>query len=186
MEIREYNQLPEPYFTYYNVALRFASKVPLIDQQDLLHEIILTLARANQHNPLSIPAMYRTAEHCKDHYWYEHYRQHNGLDCKHCSKAQRHKCREDNLYAECPKAIKLENLNKPIIDSEGNITELGELIADDKAIDLDQWLDIRIFLLNAPLRLKQIALKIENDQTLTGAERKYLAKLRKRNQKSLF
>jgi hypothetical protein len=131
-------------------------------------------------------AMYRTAEHVKDHYWYELREQTLGLDCQHCATAQRHKCKEDWLYPDCPKAIKLESLNKPILDDDGNITELGELIADDKAIDLDQWTDIRIFLLNAPVRLKQIAVKIRNDQTLTGAERKYLAKLRKRNQKSLF
>jgi hypothetical protein len=130
--------------------------------------------------------MYRSAEHCKDHYWYDHYKVNNGLDCRHCSKAQRAKCREDDLYSDCPKAIRLEYLSKPILDSEGNLTELGELIADDKALDLDQWTDIRTFLLNAPLRLKQIASKIRNDQTLTGAERKYLAKLRKRNQKALF
>ena len=36
----------------------------------------------------------------------------------------------------------MESLNKPIIDSEGNLTELGELIADDKAIDLDAWVAI--------------------------------------------
>jgi hypothetical protein len=181
-----YDQLKGDWLTYYKLASRFANKAFAQERQDLLHDIILTLARANQHKPMSMPAMYRTAEHCKDHYWFRHYKITSGLDCGHCSKAQRRKCREDDLYSECPKAIKLESLNKPILDNDGNMTELGELIADDKAIDLDQWLDIRIFLLNAPLRLKQIASKIRDEQPLTGAERKYLAKLRKRNQKALF
>jgi len=135
---------------------------------------------------MSLPAMYRAAEHCKDHYWYEHFAITRGLDCAHCSKTQRRNCRKDWLYPDCPKAIKLESLNRPILDNDGNMTEFGNLIADDKAIDLDQWTDIRTFLLNAPLRLKQIAVKIQSDQSLTGAERKYLAKLRKRNQKTLF
>jgi len=71
----------------------------------------------------------------------------NGIDCGNCSKAQRRKCKENWLYGECPKAIKLEYLSKQLVDSEGNITELGELVADDTAIDLDQWLDARAYLL---------------------------------------
>jgi hypothetical protein len=90
-----YGKLPEPYLTYYNVASRFTGRVPPVDQQDLLHNIILTLARANQHKPMSLTAMYRAAEHCKDHYWYEHFAITRGLDCAHCSKTQRRNCRKD-------------------------------------------------------------------------------------------
>jgi hypothetical protein len=32
---------------------------------------------------------------------------------------------------EFPKAIKFESLNQPLIDSEGHITELGELVTDE-------------------------------------------------------
>jgi hypothetical protein len=91
----------------------------------------------------------------------------NGLDCGSCSKAQRRKCKEDYLYSECPKAIKLESLNKPIIDSEGHTTELGELIADDKALDLGAWLDAKTFLLGFPQRLLAIAHKLDNGDVLT-------------------
>ncbi|MBA7691751.1 hypothetical protein ES703_100304 [subsurface metagenome] len=77
----------------------------------------------------------------------------------HCSKAQRKECKEHDLYSECPKAIKLEYLSKPITDSEGNLTELGELIADDKAIDLDAWLDRKTFILGLPERLIAIGYK---------------------------
>ena len=186
-----YDQLPEPHLTYYKVALRFAVKVLTDDQEDLLHDIILHLDRVAQRKleaglSFSEAAMYRTAEHVKDHYWYSLRKRTSGLDCQHCSTAQRRKCKEHDLYSECPKAIKIENLNKPIIDSEGNITELGELIADDKALDLDEWLDARTFLIGAPQRLKGIAYKLRDGEPLSGAERKYLAKLRKRKQKSLF
>jgi len=185
-----YDQLPEPYLTYYKIALRFAHKALIDDRQDLLHDIIEGLARVAVHKTLSEAAMYRLAEHVKDHYWYKHYAYHNGLDCQHCSKAQRAKCRynwghSDWAFADCHRAVQLESLNQPIIDSEGNITELAELIADDKALDLEEWLDARNFLIGAPIRLKAIAMKRVNGEALTGAERFYLAKLRKRQQLSL-
>jgi hypothetical protein len=185
-----YDQLPEPYLAYYKVALRFAHKALIDDKQDLLHDIIEGLARVAEHKTLSEAAMYRIAEHIKDHYWYRHYAYHNGLDCQHCSKAQRAKCRanwaySDWAYCDCHRAITLESINQPIIDSEGNITELAELIADDKALDLEEWLDAKTFLIGAPIRLKAIARKRSKGDTLTHAERQYLTKLRKRYQLTL-
>ena len=186
-----YDHLPEPYLTYYKIALRFGHKAFLDEQEDLLHDIIEGLARVAKDRTLSEAAMYRIAEHIKDHYWYKHYAYHNGLDCQHCSKAQRAKCRanwahSDWAYCDCHRAITLESINQPITDSEGNITELAELIADDKALDLEEWLDARTFLIGAPIRLKQIARKLGKGETLTGAECKYLTKIRKRSQKTLI
>jgi len=185
-----YDQLPEPYLTYYKIALRFTHKAFIDDRQDLLHDIIEGLARVAEYKTLSEGAMYRIAEHIKDHYWYRHYAYHNGLDCQHCSKAQRAKCRanwaySDWAYCDCHRAITLESLNQPIIDSEGNITELAELIADDKALDLEEWLDAKTFLIGAPIRLKQIARKLNKGDTLSHTERNYLYKLRKKEQKAL-
>ncbi|MDH4291211.1 MAG: hypothetical protein OEV56_01215, partial [Dehalococcoidia bacterium] len=186
-----YDHLPEPYLTYYKIALRFGHKALLDEQDDLLHDIIEGLARVAKDRALGEAAMYRIAEHIKDHYWYEHYAYHNGLDCQHCGKVQRAKCRtawaySDWAYYDCRRAITLESINQPIIDSEGNITELAELIADDKALDLEEWLDAKIFLIGAPIRLKQIARKLNNKvEALTVAERKYLCKLRRKTQKTL-
>ncbi|MCD6390911.1 MAG: hypothetical protein J7L92_02795 [Dehalococcoidia bacterium] len=180
-----YDQLPEPYLTYYKVALRFARKALIDDTQDLLHDIIEGLARVAEHKTLSEAAMYRLAEHIKDHYWYRHYAYHNGLDCQHCSKAQRAKCRANWAYSDCPRAITLESINQTIIDSEGNITELAELIADDKALDLAEWLDAKTFLIGAPIRLKQIARKLYKGEALTYPERNYLSRLRKKRQLAL-
>jgi len=149
----------------------------------------MTLAdveRNNGHKPFTEAVMYRIASRTVFHYWYDHYKINNGLDCKHCSKTQRHKCKEDDLYSQCPKAIKLESLNKPIINSEGYTTELGELIADDKALDLDAWIDARTFLLGFPQRLLLIADKLSGGQSLPVADRKYLCKWRKREQKTLI
>jgi len=130
--------------------------------------------------------MYRIASRTVADYWFSHYSYNSGLDCKHCSKAQRRKCKEDSLYTECPKATKLESLNKPIIDSEGHTAELGELIADDKALDLGAWLDTRTFLLGFPQRLLEIAHKLESREVLTSYDRLYLYRFRKREQKTLL
>ena len=137
-----YDHLQGKWLTYYNVASRLNHKAQ--DRDDLLHDIILTLASVERNNghkpfdkaqgkPFTEAMMYRIASRTVIDYWYRHYKITTGLDCGHCSKAQRGKCREDWLYGECPKAIKMESLNKPIVDDDGNITELGDLIADDQA-----------------------------------------------------
>jgi hypothetical protein len=187
-----YDHLQEPYLTYYKVALRFAHKALLDEQEDLLHDIIEGLARvAERHGQdFSEAAMYRVAEHIKDHYWYKHYAYHNGLDCQHCSKTQRARCRaawaySDWAYYDCRRAITLESMNKPIIDPEGNITELAELIADDEAIDLAEWLDARTFLIGAPIRLKAIAMKVNKGEQLSQPEHCYLYRLRQKQQIAL-
>lgn len=190
-----YDQLPEPYSTYYRIALRFAHKALIDDRQDLLHDIIEGLARVarrkvSQGQGFTEPAMYRVAEHIKDHYWYRHYSYTNGLDCQHCSKAQRAKCGKAWAYSawaycDCHRAIQLESINQPIVNSEGSITELAELIADDRALDLAEWLDAKTFLIGAPIRLKAIARKRLKAETLTAAERMYLSRLRKKQQKPL-
>jgi len=120
------------------------------------------------------------------HYWREQYKLTNGLDCGSCSKAQRRKCRSEDLYRDCPKAIKLEYLSKPITDGDGNLTELGELIADDHAIDLDAWLDDKTFLQGCPQRLIEIAHKRVNGIALTKYEQLYLCRFWKRQQKRLI
>ena len=182
-----YDHLEGDWLTYYKVALPFANSVP--DREDLLHTIIANLAdveRNNGHKPFTEAVMYRIASRTIADYWRTYYKANNGLDCHSCSKAQRQKCRSEDLYRECPKAVKLESLNKPIIDSEGHTTELGELIADDKVIDLGAWIDAKTFLLGFPQRLLMIAHKLDNGEALTGYDRLYLCRFRKREQKTIF
>jgi len=158
------------------------------DRQDLLHDIILTLALAvknNGHNPVTEASMYRIASHSVANYWRSQYKHTNGLDCGSCSQAQRAKCRKDWLYPQCPKAMRLESLSRPVVDSDGNMTELGELIADDRAIDLDAWLDTKTFLRGCPERLIDIACRLREGQALTNRERQYLWYWRQREQTRL-
>jgi DNA-directed RNA polymerase specialized sigma24 family protein len=188
-----YDQLEGIWLTYYKVASRFASKALPQDRDDLLHEIILTLAlveRNNGHKPFTELAMYRIASHRVADYWREHYRVTNGCDCGHCSQSQRAAClkewlEKDHGNLKCAKAMRMETLSKPIVDSEGNTTELGELIADDKALDLDAWLDVKTFLRGCPQRLIAIAEKTNEGQSLTNRERQYLWYFRQKEQKVL-
>ena len=135
--------------------------------------------------PIALPS-YRIASRAVALYWRRHYRHTNGLTCGNCSKAQRQRCRRDWLYPECPKAIKLESLNKPVIDSEGNTTELGELIADDRAIDLDAWVSSSTWEIGYPKRLVAIAYKLKAGEALTKTDRQYLWRFRKTEQKTLL
>ena len=177
---------------YNTVADRYQYKAKAQDREDLNHTIILSLAQAqmsldrNGGGQLSDVVMLRVASYTVADYWRTQYKLTNGIDCGSCSKAQRAKCRKKWLYTECPKAIKLEYLSKPITDGDGNITELGELIADDKAIDLDAWLDDKTFLLGCPKRLIDIGYKIRKGIPLDAKDQKYLWRYRQKEQKRLL
>lgn len=184
-----YDQLEGEWLTRYNVASRFSHKAIAQDREDLLHDIITTLAdvvSSNGDKPLTEASMYRVASRSVADYWRTHYKLTNGLDCGSCSQAQRKECKEDYLYTDCPKAIRIDSLSKPITDSEGNLTELGELIADDKAIDLDGWVSDSTWEIGYPRRLVDIAHKLKTGLPLPDKDRQYLCYWRKREQKSLF
>jgi len=183
-----YDQLDGDWLTYYKVASKYVHKARYQDRGDLLHTIMLNLVVAGSNNgdkPDNLSWMYRIASFTLAQYWRDYYYRTNGIDCGHCSNPQRKKCKQQS-YTECPRAIKIVSLNKPIVGDDGQISELAELIADDKAIDLPDWTDERTFLLGYPQRLVEIAQKIGEKQALTGADRKYLWKWRKRQQKTLI
>jgi DNA-directed RNA polymerase specialized sigma24 family protein len=188
-----YDRLEGEWLIYFKVASRFARKAQSQDREDLLHDIILTLVqveRNNGHKPFTELVMYRIASRRVADYWREHYRLTNGCDCGHCSQKQRATCLKDWLRKEyvslrCPKAMRVDLLSRPIVDTEGNTTELGELIADDKALDLDAWLDARTFLSGYPRRLVEVASKVRDGQALSNSEHQYLWRFRQREQKAL-
>jgi len=175
--------------TLYDVASKYANKGKAQDTEDLLHTILETLAvaeRNNGHKPFTLGTLHRIARRCVADYWFDHYEINNGLDCRHCSKTQRAKCKEEWLYSECPRAITLESLSKPIIDSEGNMTELGELIADPDSLDREFWDKESLWQLGYKPRLVAIANKLKAGETLTSYEMVYLARYRKKTQKRLI
>ncbi len=142
------------------IAHRFERKVPTQDRGDIRHSIILELALARArdgHKPFSQAMMCRVASFVVADYWRKEKRK--------------------------PTILSLE---AEIEDEEGNTIELMETIADDKALDLDAWMDARTFLLGCPLRLVQIARKRLDGMVLNNADKLYLGKWRKREQKSLL
>jgi len=184
-----YHHLQGEWLAYYNVASRFTSRVKTEDKEDILHTIMATLAdveRNNGHKPFTEAVMYRIASRTVADYWRTYYKINNGLDCHTCSKAQRQKCKENDIYTECPKAIKLEYLSKPILDSEGNLTELGNLIADDKALDLDGWVSNSTWEIGYKPRLVDIAYKLKAGIPLEKKDHKYLERYRRQAQISFL
>jgi hypothetical protein len=78
------------------------------------------------------------------------------------------------------------SLDAGMAGDDGDTTELMETVADDKALDLEAWMDARTFLLGCPHRLVQIGYKRLKGINLTPADSRYLYKFRKREQKRLF
>jgi len=62
---------------------------------------------------------------------------------------------------------------------------MGDLIADDNSLDIQAWLEAKTFLIGSPIRLKAIAMKRVKGEALSGKEREYLRRWRKKEQASL-
>ena len=106
------------------------------------------------------------------------YRRINGTDCGRCNNEQRRKCKEKDLYRECPKAIKIDSLDRLITDADGNQVELHQMIADDHAVDVVAMLDARLTLRSYPHKFLKIAYKKYAGYPLTPTERTYLYRQR--------
>ena len=204
LDYGEYNTVPEApqeanplsyelylegdWLTYYQVASKYVHKARYQDRGDLLHTIMLNLVVAGSNNgdkPDNLSWMYRIASFTVAQYWRDYYYRTNGIDCGHCSNPQRKKCKQQG-YTECPRAIKIESLNKPIVGEDGHISELAELIADDKAIDIEAWLDEATWRLGYPQRLVEVAHKLAYGIRINHKDREYLRRFRRREQKKLF
>ncbi len=151
------------YGKYITVADRYQRKARYQDREDLNHTIILSLAQVqlakdnNGGGQLSDVAMLRVASYECQKYWRAIKRQFTIL-----------------------------SLNTELNNGDGDGIELIDTVADDKAIDLDVWIDARTWLLGCPRRLIMIASNRLKGKALTQYERLYLYRFRKREQKSLI
>ncbi len=124
------------YGKYIIVADRYQRKAKYQDREDLNHTIILSLVQAQQAKDnngggqLSDVAMLRIASYECQKYWRAIKRQFTIL-----------------------------SLNTELNNGDGDGIELIDTVADDKAIDLDAWIDARTWLLGCPRRLVIIANK---------------------------
>ncbi len=150
------------YGKYISVANRYQRKAKTQDREDLNHDIILALAEAqrakdnNGGGNLSDIAMLRIASYECQKYWRQVRRQNN-----------------------------ISSLNTQLDNGDGDSTELIETIADDKAVDLEAWIDASVWLLGCPTRLIEIAHSRQEGKPLTNKEHQYLWRYRQREQKSL-
>ena len=149
---------------YSQIADCFQHKARHEDREDLRQDIIVRLADVasnNGHKPFTEGAMVRVASYVVMEYWHDLKRKPTIL-----------------------------SLNYEIEDGEGDSVDLWETLADDKAIDLNAWLDARTWLLGCPKRLVRIAYKRASGIPLGETERRYFSRYRtrelKRHQKALF
>lgn len=185
-----YDKLEGDWALFYKVASGFNHKVKPEDREDFLHDLILVMAKVKvkydqMGKPLTKAGLIRVACYERAQYWRAHFKRVNGIDCSRCSKAQRVKCKELDLYRECPKAIKMDSLDRLVEDGSGGSTPLHELIADDKAIDLVAMLDARHTLKGYPSKVVKLAYKRYAGYPLDKAEQNYFTHFRKKAQKRL-
>ena len=189
-----YDQLDGDYALFYKVAKRFAYKVRPEDKEDFLHDLFLKFVKVKaiytaKGKELTEGGLVRIACYDVAQYWREKFKRINGTDCGRCSQEQRRKCKGKDLYRECPKAIRIDSLDRLITDGEGNQVELHQMIADDHAVDVSARLDARLILESYPHKFIRIAYKKYAGYPLTPTERTYLyrqrSKAHKISQKSL-
>ena len=187
-----YDQLDGVWREYLDVARRFDRKVPSQDSLDLRNTIMLAYAGQDARNnqlgkpALSFYGMLRIATHCVADYYRDKAKLTTLLYCRYCSRAKQRECQKYGLYGQCPKVRPVLNLDAEYLDSFGESHTLADTIADDTAIDLDQWLDAHIWLSGCPTRCIEIAYKLKSGQVIDGKDRKYLWKFRKHTQKPMF
>jgi len=189
-----YSQLQGDWSMFYKVAKGFVRRVRPEDRQDFLHDLLLTMHKVKAKydaigKELTEAGLIRVACYEVAQYWRNKFRRKNGIDCGRCSREQRLKCKANNLYGECPKAVKLESLDRLLTDADGNQIELSQMIADDSAVDVSDRLDARLTLQGYPHRFVRIAYKKYAGYPLTVTERQYLYRQRSKaykiSQKSL-
>jgi len=145
---------------YITIADRYQHKARTQDREDLSHTIILSLADAQ----LKLD--------------------NNGggqLSDVSMLRIASYECQK--YWRQIKRQLTILSLNNELNDGDG--IELIDTVADDKAIDLDAWLDARTWLLGCPKRLVVIASKRLKGITLDNKDKCYLQRFRQKEQKSL-
>lgn len=144
---------------YHRIATAYAKRVPIEDRTDTLHDIMIELEHAERRDGQPLPELraYRIASLMVALYW------------------RKRKVPRPTL-----------TLETEVADPEGHKTQLSELVADEQALDLDAMLDAKDFLSRCPLRLIEIAYKLEAGKHLDTKDRMYLSRFRAKSQQSLL
>ncbi len=97
-----------------------------------------------------------------------------GLPTKEMWRAAR--CVRSRYWRTYKKARRTSSLSEPVRDTT---IELSETVADDKALDLDAWLDAKLHLEHLPPGIVALGKKLEKGDPLTEKQRLYLSRFRK-------
>ena len=194
-----YDQLEGEWQEWFEVAKRYEHKVLAQDRLDIRHDIIIELYEARQRDGKPIPTLraYRIASLTVALYW----RQLIKPLVKVCvldglpKKPDHYKCRFKHKPAKCQQcpflAVRpIQSLDSEVEDEEGNLIALKETIADDNALDIEAWVDQKIWLQGCRMRLIEIARKKSQGIPLSWKDHKYwertIAKERAKYQKTFF
>ena len=193
---RSYSELDGEWANWLAVARKYEHKVPSQDRLDIRHSIIVELHRARRRDGKPIPELraYRIASLMIALYWRERVKAevrvclYNGLPVEpHCAE-----CKRKPKIGICAYLATrpVESLDRTVSDGRNHEYRLLDTIADDKAIDLDAWLDDKAFLLGCPMRLIEVAQKRRDGIPLNETDQRYFTRQRqrelKRYQKRLF
>ena len=183
-----YDGLDGDWLDWLAVSRRYERKIPAQERLDFRHDLMVKLYTARQRGGEAIPKhkAYRIASCTVADFYRDKGRINTGLDCKHCATAKRRECVKYSLYSECPKIHRTLSLDAEYIDGAGEAHRWLDIIADDTAIDLDQWLDAHTWLTGCKVRMIEIAVKIAEGYKLDGKDRKYLWHFRQTTQMPLF
>ena len=193
---QSYSQLDGEWHDWLEVARRYEVKVPYQDRYDMRHTIMIELARARARDGKPIPTLraYRIASLTVALYWRE-VKKASVKVCVYDGVAKEPHCASCSHKPKANRCVWLasrpiQSLDSKATDSEGNRVRLMDTVADDRAIDLDAWLDAKTFRLGCPMRLIQIAHKRRNGIPLNETDQRYFTRQRqkelKRYQKTLF
>jgi len=177
-----YDQLFGDWHDWLEVARKYEGKVLPQDRQDIRHDIMLELHRATIRDGKPLPQLraYKIASLVVALYWRRLIKReikvcvYSGLPTEpHCPS-----CKHKPKERLCP-YLALRPIESLEQDGD-NEQRLLDTIADDKAIDIEAWMDARTWLLGCPVRLIEIASKKLDGIELTKQETRYLYNYRER------
>jgi hypothetical protein len=183
---QSYDRLEGDWLDWYKTAKTYEHKVEYQDRQDIRHDIIAELHRARVRDGKPLPKLrqYRIASLMVALYWRQRTSHsvkvclYNGIaEAPHCGDCQRKPNAGICQWQGSRPPQSIEQLNEA-----GHF----ETIADDHALDLDAWVDARVWRLGCPLRLIEIGNKKRDGKPLDKKDQKYLERYLKKAQKSLF
>jgi hypothetical protein len=191
--IPEYKGLTGEWARYYEVTSRYEGKIPTQDRDDWRHNTMLELERAEKRDGQPLPPLraYRIASLMVALYFRELHRYStrvcilNGYPVEpHCKAC---KSRTEGKRCAWLAIRPVERLDGEVLDAEGYSVRLLDTVASDRIQDMpDKWYDLKKLAEALPPRLAEIAYKKLEGKRLSEADRKYLYRFRKSDQKSLF